>query len=102
MRIAIDDFGTGYSSLSTLKPFPIDTLKIDRTFIADLASDPEDRRLTEAILRIARTLELHVVAEGVENRGQHAFLRERHASRCPTAVSPPSDSGPPVPCVRWG
>ncbi|RCW72979.1 putative bifunctional diguanylate cyclase/phosphodiesterase [Pseudorhodoferax soli] len=77
VRIAIDDFGTGYSSLSTLKQFPIDTLKIDRSFIADLATDPEDRGLTEAILQMARTLKLHVVAEGVENRVQQAFLRER-------------------------
>lgn len=77
VRIAIDDFGTGYSSLSTLKQFPIDTLKIDRSFIADLASDPEDRGLTEAILQMARTLKLHVVAEGVENAVQQTFLRER-------------------------
>ncbi|WP_326533947.1 putative bifunctional diguanylate cyclase/phosphodiesterase [Pseudorhodoferax sp.] len=77
IRIAIDDFGTGYSSLSTLKQFPIDTLKIDRSFIADLASDPEDRGLTEAIIQMARTLRLHLVAEGVENEAQQLFLSER-------------------------
>ncbi|KQP35608.1 bifunctional diguanylate cyclase/phosphodiesterase [Pseudorhodoferax sp. Leaf274] len=77
VRIAIDDFGTGYSSLSTLKQFPIDTLKIDRSFIADLACDPEDRGLTEAIIQMARTLKLHLVAEGVEQEAQKTFLCER-------------------------
>ena len=77
LRIAIDDFGTGYSSLATLKQFPIDTLKIDRSFIRDLATDAEDRGLTEAIIAMAKTLKLHLVAEGVETVDQSDFLRLR-------------------------
>ncbi|MDB5851781.1 MAG: hypothetical protein JWP29_5533 [Rhodoferax sp.] len=77
IRIAIDDFGTGYSSLATLKQFPIDTLKIDRSFIRDLETDAEDRGLTEAIISMAKTLRLHLVAEGVETVGQSDFLRTR-------------------------
>lgn len=77
IRIAIDDFGTGYSSLATLKQFPIDTLKIDRSFIRDLETDAEDRGLTEAIISMAKTLHLHVVAEGVETVCQSDFLRTR-------------------------
>lgn len=77
VRIAIDDFGTGYSSLSTLKQFPVDTLKIDRSFIRDLETDAEDRGLTEAIITMAKTLRLHLVAEGVETENQSDFLKER-------------------------
>jgi diguanylate cyclase (GGDEF)-like protein len=77
IRIAVDDFGTGYSSLSTLKQFPIDTLKIDRSFIRDLATDAEDRGLTEAIIAMGKALKLHLVAEGVETQEQLDFLRAR-------------------------
>ncbi|MDB5850788.1 MAG: putative diguanylate cyclase/phosphodiesterase, partial [Rhodoferax sp.] len=77
IRIAIDDFGTGYSSLATLKQFPIDTLKVDRSFIRDLETDAEDRGLTEAIIAMAKTLSLHLVAEGVETVAQSDFLRAR-------------------------
>jgi EAL domain-containing protein (putative c-di-GMP-specific phosphodiesterase class I) len=76
IRIAVDDFGTGYSSLSTLKQFPIDTLKIDRSFIRDLATDVEDRSLTEAIISMGKALKLHLVAEGVETAVQEDFLRQ--------------------------
>lgn len=75
VRLAIDDFGTGYSSLSQIKRFPIDTLKVDRSFIRDLASDTEDQEITKAIISMGRTLSLSVVAEGVETRQQHGFLR---------------------------
>ena len=76
-RVAIDDFGTGYSSLTHLKHFPIDTLKIDISFIADLETDPGDAAITEAIIGLARGLGLKVVAEGVGTREQLEFLDAR-------------------------
>ncbi len=75
--VAIDDFGTGYSSLTHLKHFPIDTLKIDISFIADLETDPGDAAITEAIIGLARGLKLNVVAEGVGTREQLDFLAQR-------------------------
>jgi EAL domain-containing protein (putative c-di-GMP-specific phosphodiesterase class I) len=75
--VAIDDFGTGYSSLTHLKHFPIDTLKIDISFIADLETDPGDAAITEAIIGLARGLGLKVVAEGVGTRAQLDFLDVR-------------------------
>jgi diguanylate cyclase (GGDEF)-like protein/PAS domain S-box-containing protein len=75
--VAIDDFGTGYSSLTHLKHFPIDTLKIDISFIADLETDPGDAAITEAIIGLARGLGLRVVAEGVGTQAQLDFLDAR-------------------------
>jgi len=76
VRLAIDDFGTGYSSLSYLKYFPIDTLKLDRAFVADIASDKFDRAIAKAVLTLAAELQVNCVAEGVETVEQYDLLRE--------------------------
>jgi diguanylate cyclase (GGDEF)-like protein/PAS domain S-box-containing protein len=76
VKLAIDDFGTGYSSLAQLKRFPIDTLKVDRSFIREIPRDSEDRAITEAIIAMGKTLSLTIVAEGVETLEQKTFLRE--------------------------
>jgi diguanylate cyclase (GGDEF)-like protein len=76
VRIAIDNFGSGYVSLSALKQFPLDTIKIDRSFIRDVASGSDDKALAEAVIAMGRTLSLTVVAQGVETKAQVDFLRE--------------------------
>jgi EAL domain-containing protein (putative c-di-GMP-specific phosphodiesterase class I) len=75
LHLAIDDFGTGYSSLSALQQFPISTLKIDRTFIRDLGIDRDNAAIVLTIIQMGKSLDLDIVAEGVENEEQLRFLR---------------------------
>jgi diguanylate cyclase (GGDEF)-like protein len=75
IRLAIDDFGTGYSSMSLMKQFPIDTIKIDRSFVRDLPNDSEDQAIAQAIISMGKALGMTVIAEGVETVEQETFLR---------------------------
>jgi diguanylate cyclase (GGDEF)-like protein/PAS domain S-box-containing protein len=80
VRIALDDFGTGYSSLSYMKRFPIDSLKIDQSFVRDMTTDSDDASIVSAVINMGRSLNMRVVAEGIQTRDQLEFLKDRH---CP-------------------
>ena len=77
VAISLDDFGTGYSSLGYLKRFPIDTIKLDKSFVRDAVTDKQSGAITTAIIELGHSLGLNVVAEGVETREQLAYLTER-------------------------
>jgi len=95
VSIALDDFGTGYSSLSYMKRFPIDALKIDQSFVRDMTTDSDDASIVSAVIDMGRSLNMRVVAEGIQTRDQLEFLRTR---RCPEGQG--FYFGPPLPAAQ--
>jgi len=95
VRIALDDFGTGYSSLSYMKRFPIDALKIDQSFVRDMTTDSDDASIVSAVIDMGRSLNMRVVAEGIQTRDQLQFLKDRH---CPEGQG--FYFAPPVPAEK--
>jgi diguanylate cyclase (GGDEF)-like protein/PAS domain S-box-containing protein len=95
VKIALDDFGTGYSSLSYMRRFPIDALKIDQSFVRDMTSDADDASIVSAVINMGRSLNMGVIAEGIQTRAQLEFLRER---QCPEGQG--FYFAPPVPAAE--
>jgi EAL domain-containing protein (putative c-di-GMP-specific phosphodiesterase class I) len=96
IRIAVDDYGTGYSSLSYLKELPVDVLKIDKSFITDLAKDPHNQAIVRSTVDLGHSLGLEVVAEGVENEEELALLTRWHCERAQGF-----HLGPPLPAEAF-
>jgi diguanylate cyclase (GGDEF)-like protein len=100
VRVSIDDFGVGYSSLSYLRTFPIDTVKIDQSFVRDLTVDPSDAAIAAAVIAMAHTLNLEVVAEGVESESQLRFLEDHGCDRIQGyLLSPPRPAEDCLACI---
>lgn len=99
LHIAIDDFGTGHSSLSHLKHFPVDVVKIDRAFIRDMETDADGLALVQAIVAMAKSLRLKLVAEGVEADGQATLLRDLDCEMLQGFAF--SRALPAADCERW-
>ena len=97
LLLSIDDFGTGYSSLSHLKRFPLDEIKIDRAFLADITTDRDNAAIVTAIIRMGHSLGLKVVAEGLETTGQLAFVRTQDCDQAQGYLF-----GRPVPPEEFG
>jgi len=95
LKVSIDDFGTGYSSISYLKHFPADVLKIDRAFVKDLPDDEQDATITNAIILLAKALNLGIVAEGVETKAQLEWLRDKDCDQIQGYLF-----SPPVPAAK--
>ncbi|WP_018409925.1 putative bifunctional diguanylate cyclase/phosphodiesterase [Methyloversatilis thermotolerans] len=103
VRISMDDFGTGYSSLSYLKRFPIDIVKIDKSFVRDIGEDEDDAAIIRVIIALARSLRLTTVAEGVETPEQLGFLKREHCDRFQGYFfSRPVDADSITRCIRDG